>query len=120
MSLALRISLIAGVLIYTAVILVFLRKKTLNLKYTLLWLFSAVVLFLMALFPKALEVVTNLLGIEYVVNAVFLMAIFLILLILISLTAIVSKQHKQIKELIQTIALLKKEIEDNQNSFGGK
>lgn len=112
MSSELRIVLLIGVVIYFIAILFLLRKKTLTLKYSLIWLFSSLVLFVMAVFPGIVTFFSDLFGIASEVNAIFLVFIFFILLILISLTSIVSKQHKQIKILIQTVSILKKETEE--------
>ena len=107
MSVVLRASLFVGILIYIIAIFTFLKKKKINLKYSLLWFLSAVVLLTMDIFPGVVTALSHLLGIESPVNAVFLIFIFLMLLILISLTSIVSTQHEQIKTLIQEIAIFK-------------
>lgn len=112
MSIALRISLLIGILFYLSFILLFLRQKKMTLKYSLLWLLSAVVLLIMAVFPRVTAWFTHLLGIEMAVNAVFLAFVFFILLLLISMTAIVSKQHREIKILIQHISILEKKVDD--------
>lgn len=113
MSIALRISLLIGIFIYVIFIFSLLRKKTFTLKYALLWFFSALVLLILDLFPVVAIWVSNILGIESVVNAVFLIFLFIVLLILVSLTSIVSKQHNDIKVLIQELAMTKKEIEED-------
>ncbi|MBQ8649266.1 MAG: DUF2304 domain-containing protein [Clostridia bacterium] len=111
MNIALRISLLFGIIIYVAVIFSFLRKQKISLKYSLLWFFSAVVLLIMDLFPNQVSKIAHFIGVEYSVNAVFLIFIFIMLLILISLTAIVSKQHNQIKVLTQKLAILSHKID---------
>ncbi|MBQ8202760.1 MAG: DUF2304 domain-containing protein [Clostridia bacterium] len=112
MSIVLRISLLIGILIYVIFIFSLLRKKNFTLKYSLLWFFSALVLFVFVIFPDVAIWISKILGIESVVNAVFLMFLFVMLLILVSLTSIVSKQHNSIKVLIQELAMAKKEIEE--------
>lgn len=112
MSMALRISLLLGILVYLILIFVLLRKKSLNLKYSLLWIFMAIVLFVMVIFPKIVTFIAHLIGIVSPINAIFLAFIFFILLLLISLTSIVSKQQRKIKTLIQNVAILEKKLED--------
>ena len=112
MSLELRLALITGILIYFAVIMVLLSKKRLNLKYSLLWFFSAIALLIFALFPKIIYWLSDLIGIAVPTNTVLVLVIFCMLLILISLTSIVSNQSKSIKRLIQQLAILEKQIED--------
>lgn len=112
MSFILRIALIAGVIIYMAFILVLLRKKKLNLKYSLLWLLSAVFLLLCAIFPQIVTFVGAVLGIQSQVNAIFLIVVFFMLLLLISLTSIVSKQKSEIRTLVQQVAIIEKRLRD--------
>ena len=112
MSFILRIALIAGVIIYMAFILVLLRKKKLNLKYSLLWMLSAVFLLLCAIFPQIVTFVGHVLGIQSQVNAIFLIVVFFMLLLLISLTSIVSKQKSEIKTLVQQVAIIEKRLRD--------
>ncbi len=114
MDLTLRLWLLAGVIVYFGVILVALRKKSLTLKYSLLWMFSALLLLIIVIFPHIINGVTKLLGIASPVNAVFTIVLFLVLMILISLSVIVSKQHAQIKKLIQSVALLEKRLRDGE------
>ncbi len=111
MVLALRVSLLAAICIYLTLIIVLLKKKSLNLKYSLLWLLMAAVLLLMVAFPKGIEFLANLIGVASYINAIFMAFIFFILLLVVSLTSIVSKQRQEIKTLIQNMALLQKRIE---------
>ncbi len=115
MSIALRVSLVLGILVYLIMIVVLLRKKSLNLKYSLLWLFMAAVLLILVLFPQLVSFIAHLIGIVSPINAIFLAFIFFILLLLISLTSIVSKQQRKIKTLIQHLAILQKQVEDIKN-----
>lgn len=112
MNTALRIALVIGVLVYLIFITVMLKKKSLTLKYALLWIFSAFVMLVLAIFPKIIDSVAYLLGIQNAVNSIFLIFVFFILMILISLTSIVSTQHRKIKTLIQHMAILEKKIDD--------
>ena len=112
MNTALRIALVIGVLIYLVFITVMLKKKSLNLKYALLWIFSAFVMLILAIFPKIVDYIAYILGIQNAVNSIFLIFVFFILLILISLTSIVSTPHRKIKTLIQHMAILEKKIDD--------
>lgn len=119
MSTALRLSLLVGIFIYIIAILSFLRRKKLNLKYSLLWMLSAVVLLVMDIFPVTVNRLAGFLGFEMTVNAVFLVFIFFILLILISLTSIASRQQERIKTLTQKTALLEKRVKDLEEKLSG-
>ena len=48
----LRVLLLIAVCIYFIMVFCLLRRKTLNLKYTLLWLASGSVMLILALFPQ--------------------------------------------------------------------
>ncbi len=112
MSMALRISLLVGILAYLIFIVLLLRRKSLNLKYSLLWLGIAAILVLMVAFPEAVSFLAQLIGVVSPINAIFLMFIAFILLLIISLTAIVSGQQRKIKTLIQNMAILQKQVDD--------
>lgn len=122
-STTLRIVLAVGVLLYFAVILIFLKKKALELKYTLLWLAAGMALLLLVIFPELLPMIVKIMGIESNMNGLFLISIMFVIAILMSITSIVSKQAKKIRMLSQTIAILEKqisEIEELYNSCNKK
>ena len=108
----LRITLIIAVLCYFILILVFLKRKALELKYTLLWLLAGVVLGAFVLFPHLLVYLTKFLGIESTMNGLYVLCIGFIIIILMALTSIVSRQTRKIRELIQENAMLEKRIRE--------
>lgn len=112
MNAALQISLTIGIVLFLGAILQMLRKKRLNLKYTLVWLFAGLCLVLATLFPEAVGGLARLVGIELASNFVFMLVGLFALLILLSLTSIVSKQNAQIFRLAQNISLMEKRIRD--------
>lgn len=111
----LRVLLLIAVCIYFIMVFCLLRRKTLNLKYTLLWLASGFVMLILALFPQLLQSFASLVGIYDPMNALFSLIIFCILIILMSLTAIVSKLNRKTKTLIQALALLEKRVRDSED-----
>lgn len=115
MSQHLKISLLAGILIYLIIIVICIKKNKIALKYSLLWFLSVFLLIIMVAFPSLIQKITFMMGIEMPINTVFIVFIFLILLILISLTIIVSKQNQQIKKLTQTVGILERKIKDSEN-----
>ena len=108
----LRILLLIAVFVYFIMVFQLLKRKTLNLKYTLLWLASGLVMLVFVLFPWLLQSFALLVGISAPMNALFSMSLFCIITILMSLTAIVSKLNEKAKTLIQSIALLEKRVRD--------
>ncbi len=112
----LRIVLIVALVFYFVMLLIFLKNKTLELRYTLLWMFAGVILALLVIWPELLSRFVRLVGIQSNMNGLFIMAIAFIVMIMMSLTSIVSRQTNKIRHLIQEIAILEKrvrELEDN-------
>lgn len=108
----LRILLLIAVCIYFIMVFQLLKRRTLNLKYTMLWLASGFVMLILALFPQLLRSFTVLVGIYDPTNALFSVILFCIIIILMSITAIVSKLNEKNKALIQSIALLEKRLRE--------
>jgi hypothetical protein len=108
--LSLRIFLICSILVYLLIIIYMLRKKSLNLKYTLLWLFSALVMLIVIIFPNIIYGLSALAGVINPVNMVFVFLGMFSLLILLSLTLIVSHLNNKIRNLTQSNALLEERI----------
>ena len=90
----LRITLGVGLVLYFTVILLFLKYKAIELKYTLIWIFCGVAMLLMVIFPKLLTFLLNPLGIVGTMNGLFILFIAFLLIISMSLTSIVSRQSK--------------------------
>ena len=105
------ISLIA-IGVYFFVLFHLLKKKRLSLKYTLLWLFSGLVMLVLILLPGLLTWFSALVGIGMPTNALFAVISFCIIMLLIALTAIVSKQTERIKTLTQALAVMDKRIKE--------
>lgn len=114
-SMSLRVFLSIALIFYFVIIIALLKKKSLSLKYTLLWIFAGMIMVVLVIIPQILSWIVHLVDIKSPMNGLFAFAIFLILLILMSLTSIVSKQTDRIKSLVQDNALLEKRIRDLEN-----
>ena len=112
MSLTLQISMILAELVYFAVIFVLLKKKTLSLKYTLIWLAGGLVMLVLTVFPMLMVKLVRLFGVQDQMNGLFSMLFFFVLMIIMSLTSIVSRQSDRIRALTQETALLEKRIRE--------
>ena len=117
-STTLRIAMLVAVAVYFYLVLRLLKKKSLNLKYTLLWLLSGIIMLILAVFPQILNGFATV-GIYEPTNALFAVIFFCIIIILMSLTAIVSKLNEKSKRLIQSIALLEKRVRILENEKDG-
>lgn len=108
----LRVTLIIAVICYFVIILYFLKQRALNLKYTLLWLLSGVVLGILVIYPELLSYTIRILGIEDNMNGLFSISIAFMLMIMMALTSIASRQNAKIRQLVQEIAILDKRIRE--------
>jgi hypothetical protein len=107
MNTTLKLILIIATVFFFIFVGVFVKKRRLSLKFTLIWLASAAVLIALAVFDNHLiRPISNFLGIREPVNALFLAVFCFILLILFFLTIKISNQDEKIRTLAQKIALL--------------
>lgn len=108
----LRVTLSIAVICYFILILYYLKKRMLELKYTLLWLAAGVVMGIMIFFPEILVRFVRILGIESNMNGLYVLCIGFIIAILMTLTSIVSRQALKIRTLIQEISMMEKRIRE--------
>lgn len=108
----LQIFLILSALIFLAIIVYYLARKRLNLKYSLIWLAAGIGILILAVFPQIVEWVGRLIGITTPVNTVFLFVCMFMLLIIFTLTIIVSHLNMRVYRLAQTQALLEKRVRE--------
>jgi hypothetical protein len=92
-----------------------IKKKNLELQYTISWLFLLFVILLVSIFPGILSWLSSVMGIELPINMVFFLGFVFTLLIMYRLTAAVSKMSREITELTQKLALLDKEFKEHEN-----
>lgn len=104
-SLAMRIVLVAGSLFTTFFILRRIRRSQLQIRDCLFWVFFAVVLLLLSIFPRTAIWAAERLGVESPVNFVYLIIIFLLLLQQFSSALRLSQLDAKVKTLTQKLAL---------------
>lgn len=114
----LRIVLIVALIAYFTTIFTFLKNKTLELRYTLLWLMAGCALTILVVWPQLLSWCVAVIGIQSNMNGLFIMAFAFVIMIMMSLTSIVSKQANKIRILVQELAIMDKkfrELQKNRN-----
>lgn len=109
---ALQVTLSIAVICYFILILYYLKKRMLELRYTLLWLVAGVVMGVMIFVPELLVKFVRILGIESNMNGLYVLCIAFIIAILMTLTSIVSRQSLKIRTLIQEISMMEKRIRE--------
>lgn len=110
MRLSLQIFLILSIILYLSIIIHLLRKKNINLQYSLIWIFSGVAMLLISAFPDTIVVIAKIIGIIDPVNVVFVLEGMFVLLILISLTTIVSHLSDRNRQLVQSLSMLEERV----------
>lgn len=118
MNSSLRIVISIALVIYYICIFCMLKKKTLNLKYTLLWLFMGLVMILVVIFPGVLESILHSMGVVELTNGLFAIVLFAILIILMSLTSIVSTLNNKLRKLAQQCSMYEKRIRELEIQLG--
>lgn len=107
-----QIFFVIVVVAYLIFITHLLKKKKLNLKYTLLWLIAGIILLIVTIFPNLMYSISNILGIKTPINSALILASMFIIVILIAVTSIVSGLNNNLRILTQEVALLEKKIRE--------
>jgi len=106
----LQVFLIMCLLLFLVLILRYVSKKELNLKYSLTWILADISMLVITIFPQIIDIIGGLVGIAAPVNTIFLFSGMFMILILLTLTFIVSRLNNRVYKLTQAIALLEKRL----------
>lgn len=106
-----QISVIAFCILLAIYVIRLVIRKRLRLKYSLMWLTLSLLALICAIFPQPIYQFAHILGFAVPSNMVFFLAIFFLLALCLSLTVIVSWQARDIRQLIQEIAVINNELE---------
>lgn len=113
MSLRLQIILLILLGAGLAVIVNMVRKRILELKYVLVWLFADAILVFLVLSPDSIRRLTRALGIQSTMNMIFFLGFLLSLVIIFTLTVAISKVTAEVRRMSQTIAILDKKLAES-------
>lgn len=108
----LQITLSIAVICYFVLILYYLKRKMLELKYTLIWLMAGIIMGTMIFIPELLLLFVQLFGIESNMNGLYILCFAFVICILMTLTSIVSRQQIKIRILIQELSMMEKRIRE--------
>ncbi len=109
----LQIIILVGLLVVLTFMVVHIRRKKLDFRLCLPWLFLILVCIILTCFPKLLDMIAGLIGIAAPVNMLFLCGFGISLLIIYILTVAVSKLTANVFTLTQKVALLEKELKES-------
>lgn len=116
----LRITLAVALVVYLVLILIFLKNKAIELKYTLLWLLAGACMGVLVIFPGVLPWFIHLFGITDNMNGLFIFCIAFLMMLVMELTSIVSKQSGKIRTLVQGQAILEREVQELKKGKGSE
>lgn len=112
MNSILRATLFFAVLLYFLWIFILLKKKSLQLKYTLLWLLFGLVMLIILINPQFFISLIRKIGILDTNIGALAAVLFMVIVILMSFTSVISILDEKNKRLVQHVALLEKRIRE--------
>ncbi len=112
MKLSLFITVIVFLVFIAGIIIYLMKKDKISIKYSILWLLTIVLAFIVLIIPNLLEFISKILGFELVSNMVLCIFIVILLLISIAQTVMITNQKKKITLLVQEVGIMKKKLED--------
>ena len=120
MPLTLRIALIAITLIYILLILRSIRRKKMNVSFSIFWIIAGFILIIFAIVPHMVEAISKMLGFEAPSNMLFVLTIFIAFYLIFNLTTIISQENKKNVLLVQEVSLLKKKVKELEEKMNDK
>lgn len=112
MNIRTQVFVIVIAVLALVVLINMIRKRTLELRYALLWMVMGVGVLIFACFPSLTKHLAGALGIGAPINMLFFIGFCFALAIIFSLTVVISRMANRVKKLTQEMALLKKEMEE--------
>lgn len=104
---------------FIATISKMIKKKYLEINYSIVWLLSGAFFLILAVFDKTLGFISDFIFIKEPVNALFLMVLFFVIMMLLVLTVALSRASRKIVDLSQELAFIKKiYMEDSLSDAG--
>lgn len=111
MSTILRVTIIIVCLVFLALVIKWVSRERLQLRYSLLWLVSAIVMLVFAVFPEVVFAISGVFGFRQPSNFIFTIGLLLLLLIALGLSMTVSWQARYIRRLVQKVAILESDMD---------
>ena len=88
------------------------RQRRLREEYSVLWLATSVIMFVLVVKYDWLEALTQFIGAGLVTSTLFISAIVFLMLIAVQFSIKISRLTNQMKDLVQDNALLRTELEN--------
>ena len=110
MNKILQICLIISSLAVLVFVLYQVRKNKINIHYSMIWIVLALIISVISIFPGIMYKVSEIVGFEKPVNAIFLIMIFLLYCLSFYIYLKISRHNEDIINLNYELASLKKRI----------
>lgn len=88
------------------------RRRRLQERYALLWLFSAATMLALAVWRDLLELFSDAVGIAYAPSALFAIALGVVLVLLLHFSLVISRLADQNKVLAQRVGMLQQQVDE--------
>lgn len=105
MTIRIRVAIILILFLGIVAIVNLVRKKNLELKYALTWLFLGIGMLIAVLIPGLMDSISVALGIYNPMNMVFFLGFLFSVIVIFSLTMSVSRNSNRVRKMAQKIAL---------------
>ena len=116
MTLKLQIITFLISLIIFVTVFELIRKRKLKVIYSFSWMLAALILLIFTIWSNLIDIISDLVGIDYAPSLLLLIGFILGSLIILHLTIIISEQSKLIKNLYKEQSIIKlqiKHLKDN-------
>ncbi len=107
----LKVLAVAASAVVLVAVVELIRRGRLKERYSLLWLFSGIVMLALSLSRGLLESIASMVGIFYPPSLLFLIAFIFLLLITLHFSVIISGLSERNRQLAQEIALLRMQVD---------
>jgi len=111
MPLRQRIFAIVISVLICVIIVDLVRRRRLKEEYSLLWLVTGILLFVMAIWYDLLKAITGFIGAVLTSSTLFFFGIIFLILINLHFSIRISELTDKVKNLVQELALVKAELE---------
>ncbi len=95
-----------------------IRSRRLQERHALFWITGSIVIAALGISGRALEAVSDVLGIAYPPSALFLIVVGFLALALLDAVSTISRQTTRIRELTQEVALISEHVRDHPSAPG--
>lgn len=111
MSIILRIVFIILILMYMIFLIKSIKKKKMQISFSVFWILSPIVLIIAIAFPNLVFYISKSMGFETTANMIFVVTIFILYCLVFDLTLKLSQEHKKNVAIVQELSILKAKID---------